>query len=107
MANPEPISERRKAPRYLFRADVEIEWGSRILRVPISDISLSGVFISTGELLSVGSEFSARILVDRPLEVDCVVRRVVPGRGIGVEFLSLADSSRARLESLLRALAEE
>ena len=42
MVNPEPFSERRKAPRYLFRADVEIEWGSRILRVPISDISVSG-----------------------------------------------------------------
>ena len=107
MVNPEPFSERRKAPRYLFRVDVEIELGSGVLRVPISDISSGGMFITTTEPLSIGAEFSARLLLEEPLWVYCVVRQVVSNQGMGVQFLDLTDSSRATFENLLSKLAEQ
>jgi len=101
------VTERRKYPRYIFRADVEIEWGSQILRVPISDISLRGMFIATRDPLWVGAEFVARLLSEDPVHLPCVVRQVVPGRGMGVEFQDLTNSSRAKLEKLFEALAEK
>ncbi len=99
------VTERRKYHRYIFRAYVEIEWGSQVLRVPISEISLGGMFIATSDPLWVGAEFAVRLLLEDPLHLYCVVRQVVPGRGMGVEFLDLADASRAKLEKLLGALA--
>jgi hypothetical protein len=99
------VTERRKYPRYIFRADVEIEWGSQILRVPISEINLGGMFIATRDPLWVVAEFAVRLLLEEPLHLYCVVRQVVPGRGMAIEFLDLADASRAKLEKLLEALA--
>jgi len=99
------VSERRKTPRYPIRADVAIEWGSQVLKVSISDISLSGMFINTSDPLWLGAEFSARVLLEDPVEVHCAVRRVVPRQGMGVEFLNLADSSRGKLERLFTQLA--
>ena len=106
-ASPMTVVERRKSPRYIVRVDVEVEWRSKTLRVPISDISLGGMFITTSEPLSVGAEFTARVLLEEPLHVHCVVRQVVLGRGMGVQFLDLTDSSRAKLEKFLETLAEK
>ncbi len=99
------VPERRKSPRYHFTAGVEIEWGSQLLKVSSSDISRGGMFVLTGAPLWVGAEFAARVLLEEPLQVDCVVRRVVPGEGMGVQFLRLANSSQARLGKLLETLA--
>ncbi len=99
------VPERRKSPRYHFTAGVEIEWGSQLLKVSSSDISRGGMFVLTGDPLWVGAEFAARVLLEEPLQVDCIVRRVVPGKGMGVEFLRLENSSQARLENLLATLA--
>ncbi len=101
------VTERRKYPRYIFQADAEIEWGSQILRVPISNISLRGMFITTRDPLWVGAEFVARLLSEDRVYLPCVVRQVVPGQGMGVEFQDLTDSSRAKLEKLFEALAEK
>ncbi len=99
------VTEQRKYPRYIFRVDVEIEWGSQVLRVPISEISLGGMFIATSDPLWVGAEFAVRLLLEDPLRLHCVVRQIVPGRGMGVEFLDLTDPLRTGLERLLEALA--
>ena len=106
------MAERRKHFRYAVRMDVEIEWPSQALRaskssVPVSDISLGGMFIITCEPLPIGSEFSMCLFLDQPLRLRCVVQHFVLGRGMGVKFLDLADSSEIKLSKFLQAIAEQ
>src|SRR5207253_8565028 len=67
--------ERRWAPRYSFRADLEIEWGSAVLRGSTRDISSNGMFIEAVDPLWVGAGFTARLTLDRPEKLDCFVKR--------------------------------
>lgn len=76
--------ERRWAPRYNFRASLDIEWGSAVLRASTRDISSNGMFIESPDPLWVGAGFTANLQLDRPVKVDCFVKRVEPGRGMGV-----------------------
>ena len=93
--------ERRRSPRHLLKADVEIEWGSTTLQASVNAIGGTGMFIESNNPLWVGAEFRARVLLEQPLEVNCVVRRVVSVVGMGVEFVGLTEEARARVESLL------
>jgi hypothetical protein len=76
--------ERRWAPRYAFRADVEIEWGSAVLRASTRDLSANGMFIESPDTLWVGAGFTARLTLDHTVKLDCFVKRVEPGHGMGV-----------------------
>src|SRR5258707_10746538 len=76
--------ERRWAPRYSFRADLEIEWGSAVLRGSTRDISSSGMFIEAVDPLWGRTGFTARLPLDRPVKPDCFVKRIEPGRANGV-----------------------
>src|SRR5881296_1356517 len=58
--------ERRWATRYSFRADLEIEWGSAVLRGSTRDISASGMFIEAVDPLWVGAGFTARLNLKQP-----------------------------------------
>src|SRR5437660_4443369 len=51
--------ERRWAARYSFRAELEIEWGSAVLRGKTRDISANGMFIESPDTLWVGAGFTA------------------------------------------------
>ena len=99
------ILERRKYPRYGFQSDVELLIGSDVQAAFITDLSMGGMFIATTTPLHVGTACTARILLDPPLLLSCVVRRVIPGRGMGVSFEGLATPARARLEKVLVSLA--
>lgn len=100
------IIERRRHPRIPFRADVEIEWGSSTLHARIGDIGAEGMFIETLDPLWVGASFTAALLIEPALRLDCSVRRVVPGKGMGVQFSSLDDDSRIRIGDLIRSLQQ-
>lgn len=76
--------ERRWAPRYTFRASVEIEWGSAVLRASTRDISANGMFIESPDTLWIGAGFTARLTLDHTVKLDCFVKRVEPGHGMGV-----------------------
>jgi len=96
--------ERRWAPRYPFRADLEIEWGSAVLHGRTRDISSNGMFIEAPDPLWVGAGFSARLNLAQPLRVDCLVRRIEPGYGMGVA-VSLTESESQKLyQELLSSL---
>ena len=82
--------ERRWAPRFRFHADLEIEWGSTVLRARTRDVSSNGMFIESVDPLWVGARFSAQLTLDRPIRLNCFVKRVEPGRGMGVS-LALAE----------------
>jgi len=97
-------SERRKAPRFRYHAPVEIEWGSARLRAHTRDISASGMFLESEDVLWVGAGFRARLAVDRPLYLECSVKRVEPGRGMGVT-VALRDEQSRHFHELLARLA--
>jgi hypothetical protein len=103
----EPRYERRHSPRYSLNADLELEWGSTILRGRVCDISVSGMFIETTDPLWIGAGFAARLGLQPPLRVECSVRRVEPGRGMGVTFATPEPDAKARVSSLLGSLADD
>jgi len=96
--------ERRWAPRYRFHADLEIEWGSTVLRARTRDISASGMFIESADPLWVGAGFSAQLTLDKPVKLNCSVKRVEPGRGMGVSF-SPTEEHQEALQALINHLS--
>src|ERR1700738_1476556 len=97
--------ERRWAPRYSFRAELEIEWGSALLRAKTRDISASGMFIESSDTLWVGAGFTARLALDRPVKLDCSVKRVEPGRGMAVT-VSMSGGEHQGFQELLSSLTD-
>ncbi len=97
--------DRRWAPRYSFRADLEIEWGSAVLRGSTRDISASGMFIEALDPLWVGAGFTAQLGLERPVRLDCSVKRIEPGRGMGVSVSVSESESQKLFEDLLSSLS--
>ncbi len=98
-------SERRHSPRYPLDAELEMEWGSVTLRGNVRDISAGGMFVNLADPLWVGARFAARLVLDEPLRMECSVRRIEPGRGMGLTFAVPEGESKSRITSLLGALA--
>src|SRR5215475_16173190 len=96
--------ERRWAPRYTFRTELDIEWGSAVLRASTRDISASGMFIESADPLWIGAGFSASLQLDHPVRVDCRVRRVEPGLGMGVS-VSLPQEEQQSYQELISKLS--
>jgi PilZ domain len=97
--------ERRWAQRYSFRAPLEIEWGSAVLRGSTRDISSNGMFIESTDPLWVGAGFTANIALEQLVRVDCFVKRVEPGRGMGVVVTVAEESHQQRFQDLLASLS--
>jgi hypothetical protein len=98
--------ERRWAPRFRFHADLEIEWGSTVLRARTRDVSANGMFIESVDPLWVGAGFSAQLTLDKPVRLNCFVKRVEPGRGMGVSIaLADEDSNSQRYQELINVLS--
>ena len=97
--------ERRWAPRYSFRADLEIEWGSAVLPGKTRDISANGMFIEAADTLWIGAGFTARLNLERPVKVDCFVKRVEPGLGMGVAVALAEIENQKYYQQLLDSLA--
>ena len=98
-------SDRRWAPRYSFRASLEIEWGSAVLRASTRDISSNGMFIESVDPLWIGAGFTAHLVLDRPVKVDCSVKRIEPGRGMGVSVTLSEGQHEQRYQDLLASLS--
>jgi hypothetical protein len=94
-------SERGRARRFAFRAELDIEWGSAVLRGNTRDVSASGMFIESADPLWVGAGFTARLKMERPVQLDCFVKRVEPGGGMGVSVDLSKPETRQRYEELL------
>jgi len=96
--------EHRWAPRYAFRTELEIEWGSAVIRGSTRDISSNGMFIESADPLWVGAGFTARLGVEHPVKVNCFVKRVEPGRGMGV-VVTVPEEQQERYRELLSSLS--
>ena len=99
--------DRRRHPRYHFEISVELEWGSSILNGLVRDISAGGMRIEMADPLWIGARFLAVIALEPPLRVECVVRRVEPGKAMGVTFATRTAEERARLVALLESLGKK
>jgi PilZ domain-containing protein len=98
-------SDRRWAPRYSFRASLEIEWGSAVLRASTRDISSNGMFIESADPLWIGAGFTAHLVLDRRVKVDCSVKRIEPGLGMGVAVTLSEEQHEQRYQDLLASLS--
>ena len=98
-------SDRRWAPRYSFRANLEIEWGSAVLRASTRDISSNGMFIESVDPLWIGAGFTAHLVLDRRVKVDCSVKRIEPGLGMGVSVTLSEKQNEQRYQDLLASLS--
>src|SRR5580765_8084920 len=96
--------ERRWATRYSFRAELEIEWGSAVLRGKTRDISANGMFIESADTLWVGAGFTARLALERPVQMDCSVKRVEPGRAMAVAVTVSEEQHQRRYQDLIASL---
>ena len=98
------VEERRKYQRLKFHGRIEIEWGSATLAGTVRDICAQGMFIELMPPLWMRATFLARLLVTPAIPLHCTVRRVEPGRGIGVTFEVPEESGKAQFEALLAGL---
>lgn len=98
-------SNRRRSPRYRYQAVLEIEWGSARLKALTRDISANGMFIEAEDVLWVGAGFRARLATESPMWLECLVKRVEPGRGMGVTVELRENNSQAHYQDLLAKLA--
>jgi len=97
--------ERRWAQRYSYRTEIEIEWGSAVLRARTRDISASGMFIESSDTLWVGAGFTARLAADPFIRLNCTVRRVEPGHGMGVTLTLPEAQNEKQFHDLLHHLS--
>lgn len=97
--------ERRWAPRYSFRTDLEIEWGSAVLSGKTRDISANGMFIEAPDTLWIGAGFTARLNLARPVKLNCSVKRIEPGLGMGVAVAVPETENKKEYQELLESLA--
>lgn len=108
MASGEPIArrtERRWATRFSFRANLEIEWGSAVLRGSTRDVSANGMFIEAADTLWVGAGFTVRLDLGHPVELHCSVKRVEPGYGMGVTVSAAQAENQQCFRDLLSSLS--
>jgi hypothetical protein len=98
--------DRRRAPRYPYQACLEIEWGSARLKARTRDISVGGMFIESEDVLWVGAGFRAQLVTDRPVWLECSVKRVEPGLGMGVAIALPEDPTTHPYQEILAKLAE-
>jgi hypothetical protein len=109
MTSQPPISapakvERRFQQRRKIRETLEIDWGSSVLHGTVRDIGPNGLFVELTPQLWVGARFAARLMLTPPLGLVCEVRRVEPGKGMGVTFVLSEATGEARLATLLGTL---
>ena len=98
--------ERRRAPRYPYQASLEIEWGSARLKARTRDISVGGMFIESEDVLWVGAGFRAQLVADHPVWLECSVKRVEPGLGMGVAIALPEEPNAHPYQEILTKLAE-
>jgi hypothetical protein len=68
-----------------------------------ADISSTGAFIVTADPLPAGTTIGLRLeAAGREIAVQAVVRRAIPGEGMGVEFQSVSSEDHAALERMMR-----
>ena len=106
MPNETPRATRRHQ-RISLPQGMSVAWygGGQQQVSRVKTLSMGGVFLCGSITLRVGSDLTLVFEVPGGMVLaDAVVRNVVPGEGMGVEFTKMNPQSRALLEELLTRL---
>jgi hypothetical protein len=95
---------RRGFERFKFTVNAEIVWQSQKKWGRVVDVSRSGLFIEMDEPPARGTRFQAHLALNVALQLNCEVKRIVPGLGVGVG-ITVPEASKKRFEALLQALS--
>ncbi len=98
--------ERRQVPRSKCDVGIEIEWGAAKLRGRVREISPEAIFVELDPPLWIGAKFAALLELDRPVSLECVVRRVDPRRGMALTFTA-GESGRVAIAALVGTLLQK
>jgi hypothetical protein len=63
------------------------------------------MFIEAADPLWIGAGFTARLNLAQPVKLDCSVKRVEPGRGMGVSIAVPESESQKLFQDLLSSLS--
>jgi uncharacterized protein (TIGR02266 family) len=99
-------SERRTYRRVPFTAQVEAEAEGRIFTAVACDISLGGMKIFTANPVAAGQRVTLTFLLPgatRTIRARAVVRHLIVGQGMGVEFESLAPADIETINAFVAA----
>lgn len=99
--------EQRRYPRVSPPKEQVIAWQSGTRRAVsyMDSVALGGMFILTRQPVALRS--MVKVLLDVPLgeiRMRGVVRRIIPQRGMGIEFIAMNQEDRARLNRMLMPL---
>ena len=99
--------QERRYPRISLPKGMYVAWhgGDLQLFSRVRTLSMGGLFISVPDQPPVGSKL--RLSFEVPggnVQAEAIVRNIVPGEGMGVEFRRLGLKDRLLLESLLKRL---
>jgi PilZ domain-containing protein len=87
--------------------EIDVFWRSDGEFAPslVSEISRSGAFVKTPKPAPMGATVQLRIdAPGREICAQAVVRRVAPGQGMAVEFETIADDDRVRLDAMIQRI---
>ena len=98
---------RRKYPRIELPNGLAVGWrgGGKFGTSTINSVSLGGVFIATSDPAAAGSMLG--LIFDVPsgeVRARAIVKRSLPGKGMGVQFLNMSPEDRGRMYLLLSRL---
>ena len=98
---------RRLKPRIETPGDVWVYWrcNERDETARVRNLSPAGLFVETDKPRAVGLTAKIDFLVQEgQIRADAVVRRVEPGRGVGLKFTAVSDGDRPHFIALLNRL---
>ncbi len=100
-------TERRRAARHKWFVDLFYDGAEGVGIAQTRDISLYGLYFSTRTVIPKGSHLKLRLPIDPEendyLVVEAEVAYSQPGVGVAVEFISLEEEGRRKLEGFITA----
>ena len=99
--------EQRRYPRVTPPKDLVVAWesGTRRTVSRLGSLAMGGLFVLTRQPVPLRS--MVKILFDLSIgevRARAVVRRIIPQRGMGIEFIAMNQEDRARLGRVLMPL---
>jgi len=99
--------EQRRYRRVPSPKGLVVAWqaGTRRAVSSLESIAMGGMFVLTRQAIPLRS--MVKVLFDLPIgevRARAVVRRVIPQRGMGIEFIAMDQEDRARLGRMLMPL---
>ncbi|HYL61133.1 MAG TPA: PilZ domain-containing protein [Candidatus Methylomirabilis sp.] len=108
-ATEEPARQTRRHPRIILPNGMNVIWhgGDLQLFSRVKTLSMGGLFIAAPNPPAVGTKI--RLAFEVPggsVRAEAVVRNVVPGEGLGVEFTRMELRDKLLLQRLLNRLLQ-